>query len=1145
MDFLWLYVPLYISINLEGSATKRGSRMAHFKTGLFSGAAIIAASALVSLNAAHAEPGQTFEIPAGPLDQALNAWSVQSGKDLIYQSETVHGIEVPGFDGEVSSLEALEKLLNGSNLKTRSDSSGAILVFAQAQTSDPKPVRPVQPRRVQLAQLESPAPVTSITQEDLEEMPRQLDRVQVVGTQIIGAQIDGALPVTVLGGDQIDGVGSLDGDDLFRSIPQMGDVNFNTATDLVGGVNAARGDVASINLRAIGTGNTLVLLNGRRMVNHPGTQSENLVPVTTVNSNAIPVTGVRRVEVLLDGAAALYGSDAVAGVVNTVLKDDFDGLVASFRYGIEPEDSLGEELNFSFEAGKNFNQDRTNLALFGSFTDREAIFASDRSFAANEDLRDRLPDDWAGDTQFRNTSTNTPWGAFILYDPNTGAQVDSPALGREDFHIQPDTFSGCRIDLPGGICVDDNDSSGNIPERYNRNSDRTISSAVTRLNLFGTFNHEMETGVELFAEAGWYSATSDSQREGSANLTADRTIIPAENYWNPFGPVGSPNRINGIGTPSDGYDVELRRYRVIDAGPREISVDNTNWRVLGGLRGEAYDWNWETAVLISEAETDDTTTRISNTLFTEALSLTTPQAYNPFNGAGLPLSASGDGTPSNPATFGNFVVPVSRVSSTGLSLFDFNLSRPDLFEVPAGPLGVALGVEGRHETYSDDRDPRLDGTIQFISPRTGEATSDVMGSSPTLDSSGERDVFSAYAEFALPLVSEDMSIPLVQSLDAQLAVRYEDYDLFGSVTKPKVALAWRPVDPLLVRAAWSEGFKAPNLQQQFDRALRRSNSRSDYIQCEFELRTGVIANFSDCSNSEAVVSERQGSTDLGPEESENFSAGIVFDALFIPPEFGELQFTVDYWSIEQKEVVGIFGDENHLVYDYLLRTMGMTNPAVVRDTLTQAEQDAYTAVGLVPAGEIIQINDNYFNFLPREAEGLDFGAYYSIDDTAWGDFSLRANVAQLLTFYQDISPIEQTILDAQEAGQISSVATLGGVGDLVRQDGLPEWRWSASATWRKGPFGAGWFTSFVDDVLDTSATNDTTGDFWVVDSATRHNAYFQYTFDNETEAPMRLRLGVRNVFDTEPPLADESYGYLGSLHSSRGRFVYASVRKTF
>ena len=155
------------------------------------------------------------------------------------------------------------------------------------------------------------------------------------------------------------------------------------------------------------------------------------------------------------------------------------------------------------------------------------------------------------------------------------------------------------------------------------------------------------------------------------------------------------------------------------------------------------------------------------------------------------------------------------------------------------------------------------------------------------------------------------------------------------------------------------------------------------------------------------------------------------------------------------------------------------------------------------------------------------------------------NVAQLREFYQDIAPREAEILAAQEAGEISEVVSLSGAGDLIRQDGRPEWRWSASATWRKDAWGAGWYTSYVDDVLDTSATNDDTGDYWVVDSAIRHNAYVQYTFDHETDKPLQLRVGARNVFDEEPPLADESFGYLGGLHSSRGRFVYVNARKSF
>src|SRR5690606_8589565 len=151
----------------------------------------------------------------------------------------------------------------------------------------------------------------------------------------------------------IDAIGAVDGDDLYRAISQAGDVNFNDADTDNGGINSARGDVASIDLRALGTGNTLALLNGRRLVAHPGTQIENYVPVTTVNTNSIPVMGVQRVEVLADGAAALFGTDAVAGVVNTVLRGNFKGFTV--QSGMGRDEGGMEEYSFNFQAGRDFN----------------------------------------------------------------------------------------------------------------------------------------------------------------------------------------------------------------------------------------------------------------------------------------------------------------------------------------------------------------------------------------------------------------------------------------------------------------------------------------------------------------------------------------------------------------------------------------------------------------------------------------------------------------------------------------------------------------------------------------------------------------------------------------------------------------------
>ena len=166
----------------------------------------------------------------------------------------------------------------------------------------------------------------SVAQDTAAETPppanaeQKQPEIVVVGSRIENAKIAEALPVTVVGEDRIAATGSVSGDDLFRSLPQAGDVQFQESRT-TGNLNDARGDNASINLRSVGTGNTLVLVNGRRMILTPGTQTENFVPVQTANTNAIPVGATRRIEVLRDGAAAIYGADAVAGVVNVVLDD--------------------------------------------------------------------------------------------------------------------------------------------------------------------------------------------------------------------------------------------------------------------------------------------------------------------------------------------------------------------------------------------------------------------------------------------------------------------------------------------------------------------------------------------------------------------------------------------------------------------------------------------------------------------------------------------------------------------------------------------------------------------------------------------------------------------------------------------------------
>ena len=982
----------------------------------------------------------------------------------------------------------------------------------------------------------------------------QNEEIVVVGSQIRGADVTDILPVTVLESDDIDATGAGTGDELFRSIPQAGDVAFNEGRD-TGGINDARGDTASINLRALGTGNTLVLLNGRRMVLHPGTQSENLVPVQSVNTNAIPVTGVRRIEVLRDGAAAIYGTDAVAGVVNTVLKDRFNGFTLETELGMT-DDSDQKEYEVAFEAGRTFNEGRTNISLFGSFNKRDPLFARERANSRSSDLRPLLKGtDWEGDTDFDNSSTDSIFGEFQRLNSNfsvstTAVRYNGTALTTNGiFHVQPSTNEGCIAPAGSGICYDNSSLSTTSTDRnlrYDTNTERTIMGEVERYNLFGFVNHEFSDSLEFFGEFGYYQSDYNSIREQETSLANQRLIIPANNYWNPLGPVGSANRLPGLtGVPNEGLNLELIDYRPVDVGPLRFNVDNLTTRFLGGFRGEIAGFDWESAALYSRARSNDTMETISATRFQEALSRTDSTAYNPFNGGDPNDPSRFDSSPNPAAVTDSLLVDVSRINKTTLTLADLKISRPDLFELPAGRVGIATGVEFRHETYEDDRDDRLDGTIVFRALDGSSNGSDVLGASPTPDSSGDRDVFSAFAEMAIPVVSPEMEIPLVYSIDMQIAGRYEHYTTFGDVAKPKIALSYYPIRWLQIRGAWSQGFRAPGLPQLFESGIQRSNSRTDWIRCEADLRAGRIANFDECARSQSIVSNRSGSQDLEPEESENFTVGTTMRAP-IPRNWGRLTLTADYWQIKQKNLIGIFGDSNALTLDYLLRLQGSSNPLVQRAAPTAAEIADFDGTGIDPVGRVIQVIDNYANLSPRTVRGLDFALYYSIDDTPLGDFDLKVNAARLLKFYQEPGELSAALIEAQENGTIDPTINIVGAEDLIRENGRPKWRGTATVTWRKGPLGAGYYSSYVSSVVDTSATM-ADGTPWRVDDFLTHNLYFQYSVDDDRSWAdgLRLRFGVRNIAHRLAPLADASFGYLGELHSNKGRSFYFSARKKF
>jgi iron complex outermembrane receptor protein len=998
---------------------------------------------------------------------------------------------------------------------------------------------------------DAPAPAAPAAQAEAApaDDAKTLDKVVVVGSHIQGAATTDALPVLVVGAEQIDAAGAISGDELMRTIPQMGDVLFDASNNPQTS-NAARGDVNSVNLRSLGVGNTLVLLNGRRLVQHPtsqGTSDTGTVPVQSFNSNAIPVSGLDRMEILLDGAAAIYGADAVAGVVNTVLQTDFDGVSASARYGTAEGTGMNEFETNVF-AGKNF--DRGNVSVFLNYTDRSELMAADQEFTSTDDLRALFADypDFAGLTALDGRSSHTPW-ARLTVGPRAVIRSNGVAVTNTAgaFRVQPSSF-GCGVSLGNDLCLasgNHNFNTTNREMRYDTRYGTTVRPSVERFNAYLTGHYSLDNGVEAFGEMGYYQAVSEALQPPVVNLNS--LWIPASNYWNPFGattlPDGSPNpnRLPGLtNVPAAGLPVQMSNYRYVDTGFQRVRVENYQARFLAGLRGEWNGWNWETALLYSEAEAKDRSPNINMTALQQQLALATPDAYNPFSGGCVDTPTHSDCSPSSQAAIDAIVFDLVRKSRTTLTMADFKMSRADLFALPAGEVGVAFGAEARRETQEDDRDANLDGTYTFTDMVTGETNlSNVAAVSPNPDTRGSRNVGSAYVEFAVPLVSADMDIPLVHRLDMQLAGRYEHYSDFGSVAKPKVALAWDVVEGVRLRGSYSEGFRAPNLEQTNATQYSRLASGVDHIRCEADLRAGRIASFSACGQNTAGASLLvAGNPDLEPEESTNTSYGVVFQPTFIPERFGNFTFTVDRWKIKQEQIVGLLGAQTALTLDYLNRVEGGSNPLVVRADPTQEDIDFFAGTGIDPVGQVIAINDRFINLQPQTAGGLDIGMDWSLRRTRFGSFSASLNATKLLEFTRDPGDIVNALYAARAAGTIDPLTPLPDPSQLIGQNGRPEWRASGSLTWNKGAWRVGYSAQYMSS-FEQPQLLGASGDPWVVEDRLFHNLYGQYRFPDGTA----LRLGVRDLTDEGPALADG--GYRGSLHNPWGRYFYVNISRSF
>lgn len=757
------------------------------------------------------------------------------------------------------------------------------------------------------------------------EEPVELETLTVTGSNIKGIDTENTLPVSVVTAEDLSAAGYGTISEFIEALPFSTNLSIN---DSETGPNGARGDVGTINLRNLGAGRTLVLLNGRRMTAYgvtPGTP-----PVQFVNVNSIPRSAVAKVDVLRDGASAIYGSDAIGGVVNWILKENYTGSDASLRYSWDT--TTLRELDFSASTGRTFNAGKSKLGVFLSYFDREALYARDRDYAKDADKSAYVGEPWSTVRAYNRRSSSGPYGRFTaVTDSGSGVSVPGVTSSTGLFHYNPDT--GLRATGSGPTAT------------YNFQPNTTLIPNATRYNVLLDFKHEISDELEFFADFNYYDATSSGYTDSiPVSSGTDGVIIPKTNYYSPVG-VNS-----GVATPRN---VLIRNYRVLDAGLRTYETDSDSYRVVAGLRGDLpWDtWSWEAATLYMRAHTfQENGGYISQSLFEQQLALNTPNAFNPFAAPGGNTAAQVD----------PFVISIWDDGVSTLGSFDAKASG-EIFQLSGGAVSLAVGGEYRKESMKQRNDPY-------------GLADDVIAQSEQIDVDASRDLYATYTEVLVPLVSDKNRKPGLESLNFRAAARYESYKGFDAL-KPGVGLDLRPVSWLMVRTSYNEGFRAPTVVELYTPAIgRRSEGFID------PARPGQPDSASNITK--RVVAG--GNSNLDPEESESRNIGVVIEV----PGIEGLTLFGDYFRIKQFNQIDNTDAQDELELDAALWTAsGGSNPLVIRAARTP---DDITAG--IP-GVLIEVISTYQNRSLREIHGFDVGFDYTGPKTSFGRFGGSAAVS--------------------------------------------------------------------------------------------------------------------------------------------------------
>lgn len=680
------------------------------------------------------------------------------------------------------------------------------------------------------------------------------ERIEITGSNIKRIQQEGALPLQIITKAEIDKAGIFSAEELMTFISANGNGidNLSSKTLIAGATDVENRNStsnSSANLRGLGAGSTLVLLNGRRVALHS-------MKSAAVDLNSIPFAAVERVEILKDGASAIYGTDAIGGVINFILRKDYTGAEVSALADVT-QGGGGHRYRGSILGGfGDLSKDKFNVMASFTFDRQEVLRSKDRSFSNGYQPERGLSPDTVG----------TPFAT------QTGAS--NSAIG-SSFRLPGDSQAYTRANLLSfqGRCAEGGPlmsqyeyalwgtPSFRYACAYDYTAVRALLQPLDTASLMARATMQLTPSIQGIAEfvASRTEAINEFEERQITTSTAAGTFLPAYPVDGPYYQDLSQYIPSFDRTRPIAY-----RWRCMECGPRKIEHITDTYRFLAGLQGEYGAWDWRTAVTLGRSEADSTL--VGGYYFSAPFrDLLASGQLNPWLLPGQTQTATALAALQAASASGSKLVG----GETTLTQFDASVSR-EIMQLPGGPVAFAAGFDYRKETYEF-----------IVTNNSGNVIGDIP--SDTAQPKVDRKVTAFYGEVA---------VPIVRNLEVTLAARRDRYSDFGTTTNPKASVAWRPTERMMVRGSWGEGFRAPTFVQLYGLTIEGPvpGNIADPVLCPEHPGDPVYCAI-------RPNARTGGNADLQPETSKQWNVGFVVE----PASF--MTASVDLWEVKRKDLI--------------------------------------------------------------------------------------------------------------------------------------------------------------------------------------------------------------------------------------------------